>query len=224
MAKNNYYAVKVGRETGIFRTWAECQAQVKGFSGAVYKGFQNMADAEEYLKEGNEKKEEDMDTPTGKYDAVIFATYEYLPGKDKGHDGTLTFGIVADTRMGRITLSRERQISLKSNIHARVKMLDDTIDFFMHFPSCKSMQINFEDSYGSRDSLGDDNYNGIRQTGFLHHEMPDDIHADFYMQRLNEARRNGREIDFYRVLTGCNDAYAKQMEFAKGLVMAANNS
>lgn len=224
MAKNNYYAVKVGRETGIFRTWAECQTQVKGFSGAVYKGFQNMADAEEYLKEGNEKKEGDMDVPTGKYDAVIFAAYEYLPGKDKGHDGTLTFGIVADTRMGRITLSRERQISLKSNVHARVKMLEDTIDFFMHFPSCKFMQINFEDSYGSRDSLGDDNYNGIRQTGFLHHEMPDDIYADYYTQWLDEAHRSGREIEFHRIHAGCSESYIRYMELTKGLVREAIKS
>ena len=36
-----YYAVKNGRQTGIFESWAECEEQVKGFSGAVYKSFKD---------------------------------------------------------------------------------------------------------------------------------------------------------------------------------------
>ncbi|MBQ2004700.1 MAG: RNase H1/viroplasmin domain-containing protein, partial [Peptococcaceae bacterium] len=34
MAGKKYYAVKVGRETGIFTTWDACKAQVQGYSGA----------------------------------------------------------------------------------------------------------------------------------------------------------------------------------------------
>jgi ribonuclease HI len=33
------YAVKVGRQPGIYETWAACEAQVKGVSGAEYKSF-----------------------------------------------------------------------------------------------------------------------------------------------------------------------------------------
>ena len=33
------YAVKKGNETGIFDSWAECQAATKGFSGAEFKSF-----------------------------------------------------------------------------------------------------------------------------------------------------------------------------------------
>jgi ribonuclease HI len=33
------YAVKVGRQPGIYSSWPECQAQVKGFSGAAFKSF-----------------------------------------------------------------------------------------------------------------------------------------------------------------------------------------
>ena len=54
MAKK-YYAVKHGRETGIFETWQECQKQVKGFSGACYKGFLTREEAQNYL---NNKKEQ----------------------------------------------------------------------------------------------------------------------------------------------------------------------
>ena len=47
------YAVKQGRQTGIFDTWAECQEQIKGFSGAVYKSFTSREDAEKYLGIGD---------------------------------------------------------------------------------------------------------------------------------------------------------------------------
>ncbi|KAI9178685.1 hypothetical protein H9P43_005347 [Blastocladiella emersonii ATCC 22665] len=40
-----YYAVQRGRKTGVFTTWAACEAQVKGFSGPVFKKFTSHAEA-----------------------------------------------------------------------------------------------------------------------------------------------------------------------------------
>ena len=48
MAKKKYYAVKKGLTPGIYETWAECEANVKGFPGAEYKGFATLMEAEEY--------------------------------------------------------------------------------------------------------------------------------------------------------------------------------
>lgn len=44
MAKK-YYAVRNGRQTGVFETWAECQRQVTGFSGAEFKSFPTREEA-----------------------------------------------------------------------------------------------------------------------------------------------------------------------------------
>lgn len=49
MAKK-VYAVRNGRRPGIYQTWAQCQAQVKGFSGAVFKSFPTLAEAEAYMQ------------------------------------------------------------------------------------------------------------------------------------------------------------------------------
>ena len=49
MAKKKVYAVKVGRQTGLFNTWAECEAQVKGFMGAKFKGFMTAQEAMAWL-------------------------------------------------------------------------------------------------------------------------------------------------------------------------------
>ena len=43
------YAVRRGRQTGLFHTWDECRAQVDGFAGAQYKGFTSAAEAMQWL-------------------------------------------------------------------------------------------------------------------------------------------------------------------------------
>ena len=48
MAKK-YYAVRKGRKTGVFATWAECQKQVTGFSGAEFKSFGTMEEAKAFV-------------------------------------------------------------------------------------------------------------------------------------------------------------------------------
>ncbi len=49
MASKKYYAVLKGRKTGIFESWSECEEQIKGFGGAVYKSFKTRGVAEEAL-------------------------------------------------------------------------------------------------------------------------------------------------------------------------------
>lgn len=49
MAKVTYYAVKTGKVPGIYRTWAECEAQTKGFSGAEFKKFGTEEAAQAFI-------------------------------------------------------------------------------------------------------------------------------------------------------------------------------
>lgn len=46
MAKQKYYVVWNGLRTGIFNSWEECQAQIKGVKQALYKSFDSLAEAE----------------------------------------------------------------------------------------------------------------------------------------------------------------------------------
>ena len=57
MAKK-FYAVKRGRKTGLFTVWAECAAQVKGFQGAVYKGFMTEEEARAWLDGADARTEQ----------------------------------------------------------------------------------------------------------------------------------------------------------------------
>lgn len=47
--KITFYAVKVGRVPGIYKTWEECSQQVSEFSGAIYKGFNTEIDALNFI-------------------------------------------------------------------------------------------------------------------------------------------------------------------------------
>lgn len=46
---SKYYAVRRGRVEGIYNSWAECEFNTKGYSGADYKSFKNYSDALDYL-------------------------------------------------------------------------------------------------------------------------------------------------------------------------------
>ena len=52
--KAKFYVVWQGRESGIYDSWAACEAQVKGVA-AKYKGFATREEAEKALAEGYEK-------------------------------------------------------------------------------------------------------------------------------------------------------------------------
>ena len=44
-----FYAVKKGKVPGIYHTWGECQKQIDGYSGAVYRRFDTETAANEFL-------------------------------------------------------------------------------------------------------------------------------------------------------------------------------
>lgn len=44
-----FYAVKKGRQPGVYNSWDECSEQINGFSGAVYKKFNTVADAQAFV-------------------------------------------------------------------------------------------------------------------------------------------------------------------------------
>ena len=66
-----YYAVKVGRETGIYTSWEEAEKLVKGYSDAKYKSFKTKKDADHYMKDGGREplvsSVEGMKEPEGDY-------------------------------------------------------------------------------------------------------------------------------------------------------------
>ena len=52
MAKQKYYVVWEGKVPGIYKTWAECQAQTNGYPQARFKAYENEAEAKAAYSRG----------------------------------------------------------------------------------------------------------------------------------------------------------------------------
>jgi ribonuclease HI len=89
-----YYAVKSGRKIGVYKTWAECQANTNGFSGAIFKSFATEQEALNFISASTtkiEKKQIDTDTDSESEEEEVKEVIEiYTDGshqRDKGYLG-----------------------------------------------------------------------------------------------------------------------------------------
>ncbi|NEW08435.1 ribonuclease H [Paenibacillus sp. SYP-B3998] len=55
MAQAKFYVVWVGQQPGIYRTWADCQAQTKGYPQARFKSYESETEARKALERGWQK-------------------------------------------------------------------------------------------------------------------------------------------------------------------------
>jgi len=67
--ERKFYAVREGKEPGIYDTWPECLSQVKGFKGAVFKAFHNLHEAQAWM-EGKPLTESRLNLADQKFYAV----------------------------------------------------------------------------------------------------------------------------------------------------------
>lgn len=48
-----FYAVRVGKEPGIYHSWADCLGQVRGFPKAAFKSFSTLTEAQAFMSSEN---------------------------------------------------------------------------------------------------------------------------------------------------------------------------
>lgn len=73
LSKKKFYAVKKGKKIGIYNTWNECKKQVNGFSGAEYKSFTSLEEANNYIED---KKINKFDIENS-VEAYVDGSYEH---------------------------------------------------------------------------------------------------------------------------------------------------
>ena len=59
--KKKYYAVRCGRVPGIYDTWAQCQKQTTGYSGASFKSFESLDNAKAFLSGESQKEKHECE-------------------------------------------------------------------------------------------------------------------------------------------------------------------
>lgn len=85
-----YYAVRVGRKTGIFTSWEECKAQIDGYKCASYKSFKTKKEAEEFMGIAGGAMSNDNDSVNNQKDYAI----AYVDGSFNIATQVCGFGVV----------------------------------------------------------------------------------------------------------------------------------
>lgn len=79
-----YYAVKVGARTGVFTSWEKCQKAVDGFSGAKFKKFHSLEEAERFVYDDNDSKPIKEELVGGYINAYVDGSYDVSTGRYSG--------------------------------------------------------------------------------------------------------------------------------------------
>lgn len=158
MAKK-VYAVKKGKKTGIFATWAECKANVDGYSGAQFKSFATKAEAEAYL--GNISKE---DNPS---ETDADACIAYVDGSFDAAQKAYSYGCILLYQEQRTELSKAfyntEDVSMRNVAgELRAQWSPWNIVKRTTFPNCICIMIIRELSPGQQE-----NGNGISREPFV---------------------------------------------------------
>lgn len=81
--------MKKGKTPGIYLTWNDCKAQTDGYSGAIYKSFQSVEEAENFVRgtaaavggNGAENGEETVQTDEDTAVAYVDGSYNAATGE-----------------------------------------------------------------------------------------------------------------------------------------------
>jgi viroplasmin and RNaseH domain-containing protein len=141
MSKKYYYAVKVGKVTGIFETWEECKDSVNGYPNAQYKKFTDRKQAENYL---NDIDEEEIIVEEAKENNTLIA---YVDGSFNEEIGRYSYGIVIILPNGDIYEASgygdDKRAIASRNIAGEVKGVMHLIDY-MNRKSYESAIIRYD--------------------------------------------------------------------------------
>jgi ribonuclease HI len=99
--KAAYYVVWSGKTPGIYDTWEDCEAQVKGVQGAKYKGFASRPEAEQAFASSPEnyiiRKPKAEKEENGQLSTPILPALA-VDAACSGNPGVMEFrGVIADT-------------------------------------------------------------------------------------------------------------------------------
>lgn len=98
------YAVRKGRQAGLFYSWPACQEQIKGYSGAEYKSFMTEQEASAYLAGGASIAKL---APINMIEPAADTMLAYVDGSYNTQTKEYSAGVVALWQGGEITFSEK---------------------------------------------------------------------------------------------------------------------
>ena len=131
MAKEKFYAVKKGKETGIFNNWKDCLESITGFTGAKYKSFISREEAEAYLNDEDIVMKNDIIPRLNGGRVVAFTDGSYDDVVKAYGSGVLIF--LPDGSNKEISISgNDRDFVQERNIAGEVMAVLNAIDWALN--------------------------------------------------------------------------------------------
>ena len=89
--KNKFYVVWKGYNPGIYNSWTDCQIQIKGFTGALYKSYTNKKEAEQaYISGPSAMRSSKSKAPTS-FSSEIITTALSVDAACSGNPGLMEY-------------------------------------------------------------------------------------------------------------------------------------
>lgn len=115
MAKK-FYAVRVGKISGIYTSWEDCKAVVQGYSAAEYKSFDSMQKAQEYMDVVQDKKEKAAQKNNNGAYAYVDGSYNQSTNM-YGYGGFIKYGSKIEKFSGN---GNDKEMALMRNVAGEI--------------------------------------------------------------------------------------------------------
>lgn len=196
-----YYAVQKGRQTGLFTSWEDCKAQVQGYSGAVYKSFASLQEAQRYLWGAPEESQSQKTTEQLAPGEMV----AYVDGSFHAEKKQFAFGAVIFYEGQQYQFAGsddDRQLADMRNVAGEIRGAERAMDFALE-QGARVLHIYHD-------------YEGVARwcTGQWQAKKPG---TQQYRQHYQQATEQGLIVYFHKVKGHSGDRYNELADqLAKG--------
>lgn len=189
-----FYAVRRGNKIGIYENWKECEAQVKGYSGAEYKKFPTYNEAFSFMEGNNE----DIKI-TSEYDLKRNEAIAYVDGSFDLENWTYSYGVVFITNEGKETFSgREdnKELAEMRNVSGEIKGAMVAMEIAIE--KCKdTMYLHFDYTGIEQWAIGSwkTNKDGTKQYKQFYDSIKDKLKVVFIKVKAHSGVEYNEEAD-----------------------------
>lgn len=190
--KKKHYAVREGREPGIYDAWfgsGGAEEQIRGYAGARYKGFASKEEAEAWLRGAvnsgvdrsyDNKQQQPSETGEASFDDIII----YTDGSCRGNPGPGGYGVIildGDTR-------RELAGGFRLTTNNRMELLACIVA--LEALKKPSKVILYSDSSYVVNGISKDWAKKWRANNWMRNRTDPAINADLWKALLNQCERH----------------------------------
>lgn len=187
--KDNFYAVRVGRQPGIYKTWPECLEQIKHFPNQQFKKFSTRKEAEDFVK--NDTICVDYDN---NYDESVLNVYTDGASFHNGKpDCKCSYGVYfgeGDPRneSGLITEKASNNRGELMGLLRAIELINDDEEAVVHTDSMYGLKCVYE--YGIK----------MKKAGY-----PSDVPNIDIIKKMREILENKPNIKFHHLNSHTNN-------------------